>query len=236
MIPKASLIAWSSRAPWPSEDQIEQDLILSRLLVEIANDQLLSNELAFRGGTCLHKLHFEEPLRYSEDLDFVRTNQRPMLGKIFDALRSIADRVGLREHRWRFPYAVDSSWWSGDAKVRTFPIEEILATKVRALCQRRKGRDLFDLWIGLDRPGVDGEEIAAGLYHYMGSRVYSYPQLVNHFETKLDDPDFAADLVALVRSIPAAYDIPAALDLVRQRIGLHLRNVPEKPASIMGSC
>jgi predicted nucleotidyltransferase component of viral defense system len=56
MIPRASLIAWSSRAPWPSEDQVEQDLILSRLLVEIASDQLLSNELAFRGGTCLHKL------------------------------------------------------------------------------------------------------------------------------------------------------------------------------------
>ena len=52
MIPRASLIAWSRRAPWPSEDQIEQDLILSRLLVEIASDRLLSKELAFRGGTC----------------------------------------------------------------------------------------------------------------------------------------------------------------------------------------
>jgi predicted nucleotidyltransferase component of viral defense system len=279
MIPRASLIAWSSRAPWPSEDQIEQDLILSRLLVEIAGHRLLSDELAFRGGTCLHKLHLDEPLRYSEDLDFVRTNQRPMLGEIFDALRSIADRVGLREHRRRFPsedsdvghiwfdapaesgastirvkieanvkestphrghilipYAVESSWWSGDAEVRTFPLEDILATKARALCQRRKGRDLFDLWIGLNRPGVDDEEIAAGLHHYMGSRVYSYPQLVNHLETKLDDPDFAADLGALARSIPVGYEIPAALDLVRQRIGLHLRNVPEKPASIMGPC
>ncbi len=103
MIPRASLIAWSARAPWPSEDQVEQDLVISRLLVEIAADPLLSKELAFRGGTCLHKLHLEEPLRYSEDLDFVRTNQRPLLGEIFDALRSISNRVGLREHRRRFP-------------------------------------------------------------------------------------------------------------------------------------
>ena len=90
-------------APWPSEDQIEQDLILSRLLVEIASDRLLSEELAFRGGTCLHKLHLEEPQRYSEDLDFVRTNQQPILGEIFDGLRAIAERIGLREHRWKLP-------------------------------------------------------------------------------------------------------------------------------------
>jgi predicted nucleotidyltransferase component of viral defense system len=278
MIPRASLIAWSSRAPWPSEDQVEQDLILSRLLIEIAGDQLLSNELAFRGGTCLHKLHLEEPLRYSEDLDFVRTNQRPMLGEIFDALRSVADRVGLHEHRWRFPsddsdvahiwfdapaesgastirvkietnvaestsyrghifipYEVESPWWSGAARVRTFAVEDILATKVRALCQRRKGRDLFDLWLGLNHPGVDGKEIAAGLHHYMGDRVYSYPQFVNHLKTKLGDADFAADLRGLVRSVPESYDIPAALDLVRLRIGLELRNVPEEPMSIMGA-
>ena len=48
MVPRASIIAWSATAPWPSEDQIEQYLILSRLLVEIASDPLLSKELAFR--------------------------------------------------------------------------------------------------------------------------------------------------------------------------------------------
>jgi predicted nucleotidyltransferase component of viral defense system len=275
MIPRASLIAWSARAPWPSEDQVEQDLIISRLLVEIAADPLLSKELAFRGGTCLHKLHLEEPLRYSEDLDFVRTNQRPLLGEIFDALRSISNRVGLREHRRRFPsqdsdvatiwfeaeaesgaatirvkvetnvvesaphrghvfipYAVESPWWSGDAEVRTFVLEDILATKVRALCQRRKGRDLFDLWIGLNRPRIDAGEIAAALCHYMQARVYSYPQLVGHLKTKLDDADFAADLRGLVRSLPDDYDIPTALELVRRRIGLKLRNVPEEPRPI----
>lgn len=275
MIPRASLIAWSARAPWPSEDQVEQDLIISRLLVEIARDPLLSKELAFRGGTCLHKLHLEESLRYSEDLDFVRTNQQPLLGEVFDALRLIADRIGLREHRRKFPsensdvatiwfdtdsessaatirvkletnvlesaphrdhifipYAVESPWWSGDAEVRTFTLEDILATKVRALCQRRKGRDLFDLWIGLSRPGVDAEEIAAALHHYMQDRVYSYPQLIGHLKTKLGDIDFAADLRGLVRSVPDDYDIPTALELVRRRIGLKLRNIPEEPMPI----
>lgn len=38
MIPRASLIAWSARAPWPSEEQIEQDLIISRLLVALLGE------------------------------------------------------------------------------------------------------------------------------------------------------------------------------------------------------
>lgn len=275
MIPRASIVAWSATAPWPSEDQIEQDLILARLLVEIASDPLLSEELAFRGGTCLHKLHLKEPQRYSEDLDFVRTNQHPILGEIFDRLRATTERIGLREHRRTFPskdsdtatmwfdadaesgaatirvkietnvvesapytqhlfipFDVSSPWWSGGAEIRTFTIEEILATKVRALCQRRKGRDLFDLWIGLNLPEVDSDQIAAALAHYMQDRVYSYPQLIGHLKTKLADPDFAADLNGLVRSIPPSYNIAEALDLVRRRIGLELRNVPDNPTPI----
>lgn len=47
--------------------------MLSRLIIEIANDDYLGDELVFRGGTCLHKLHAPEPLRYSEDLDNVRS-------------------------------------------------------------------------------------------------------------------------------------------------------------------
>jgi len=42
-----------------------------------------------------------------------------------------------------------------------------------ALCQRRKGRDLFDLWIGLNLPEVDADQITAALGHYMRDRVYS---------------------------------------------------------------
>lgn len=275
MIPRASIIAWSATAPWPSEDQVEQDLILSRLLVEIADDPLLSEELAFRGGTCLHKLHLKEPQRYSEDLDFVRTSQRPILGEVFDRLRAITERIGLREHRRTFPskdsdtatmwfdadaeseaatirvkietnvaesapytqhvfipFKVNSPWWSGSTEIRTFTVEEILATKVRALCQRRKGRDLFDLWIGLNLPGVDSGEVAAALAHYMQDRIYSYPQLVGHLKTKLGDSDFAADLSGLVRLLPLDYDIADALDLVRRRIGLELRNVPDNPTPI----
>ena len=69
MIPQAFITEWQSRAPWPQPFQIEQDLILSRLMIEIATRPPLAEEFVMRGGTCLHKLHLPEPHRYSEDLD-----------------------------------------------------------------------------------------------------------------------------------------------------------------------
>lgn len=36
MIPQTALDAWRQRAPWPNEVDIEQDLVLTRLIVEIA--------------------------------------------------------------------------------------------------------------------------------------------------------------------------------------------------------
>ncbi len=46
-----------------------------------------------------------------------------------------------------------------DCEVTTFQQEELLATKVRALYQRRKGRDLFDLWLGLTAGKADAAKV-----------------------------------------------------------------------------
>ena len=78
MIPAAHITHWAAGAPWPTRQQIEQDLILSRLIIEFACPPLLGEALAFRGGTCLHKLHLPTALRYSEDLDYVRTTAGPV--------------------------------------------------------------------------------------------------------------------------------------------------------------
>ena len=85
MIPEVVITRWSNDAPWPSRDQVEQDLVLSRLICEIANHNLLGDELVFRGGTCLHKLHLQRALRYSEDLDYVRVTAGP-IGPVFGAI------------------------------------------------------------------------------------------------------------------------------------------------------
>jgi predicted nucleotidyltransferase component of viral defense system len=264
VIPRTEITHWSAGAPWPSDLQVEQDLILSRLIVEIANHDLLGAELAFRGGTCLHKLHLPTALRYSEDLDYVRKTQGPV-GKIVDALRDVTTNAGLEERsrkiragmatyvcrapaesggviqikietniaetrpfldRVRLPFAVASPWYAGEAGVSTFHLDELMATKLRALYQRRKGRDLFDLWHVLVALDADDERIAAGLEHYMADDAFTFPQLAQNLRAKLQVDDFAADLDALVTSRPEDYAVKGAADLVMERLGSRLRNAP----------
>lgn len=65
MIPQSDIIEWSNTISWQTNEQIEQDLMISRALVEIFNDDFLANHLAFRGGTALHKLFIHPQPRYS---------------------------------------------------------------------------------------------------------------------------------------------------------------------------
>lgn len=94
MVPQAALNAWAQHAPWQDELDIEQDLILSRSIIEIANHPLLGDALAFRGGTSLHKLHVDQPWRSSNDLDYVRTNHGP-LKEIMAAVRETMHDIDL---------------------------------------------------------------------------------------------------------------------------------------------
>lgn len=70
MIPHANILAWSENAPWITDAQIEQDLVLSRILIEIFSDPFVRKELSFRGGTALHKLFFERPLLARHNLPY----------------------------------------------------------------------------------------------------------------------------------------------------------------------
>jgi len=71
MIQHTHLTAWQTHAPWPKRSQIEQDLRLSRGVVAIFADSVLSEHLAMRGGTVLHKAHLAPAARYSQDIDLV---------------------------------------------------------------------------------------------------------------------------------------------------------------------
>jgi predicted nucleotidyltransferase component of viral defense system len=265
MIPAAHITAWAAHAPWPNDSDIEQDLILSRVMVEIALHELLGPELALRGGTCLHKLHLSEPLRYSEDLDYVRSTEGG-IGPYLDALRELVTGIGLEEHGREFseqmvhmifdtdatdgsrririkietntreikpcfdrvshPYEVTSPWWSGKARLRTFELAELMGTKLRALYQRRKGRDLFDLWHVLAAADVDDARVIKAYYHYIGDDEFTFPELARNLDAKLDDAGFRADLNDLVTEPPSEYKLEEAADLVMERLGSRLKNAP----------
>ena len=96
MINRTAIQQWSEHAPWIDNAQIEQDLIICRALVSIFSDEFLASQLAFRGGTALHKLYLSPQPRYSEDIDLVQITPGPIkaimyrLGEVLDWL---PDRV-----------------------------------------------------------------------------------------------------------------------------------------------
>jgi predicted nucleotidyltransferase component of viral defense system len=206
MIPKADIVAWRQVAPWVSDAQVEQDLIIGRALVSMFQNAFLSEQLAFRGGTALHKLYFNPARRYSEDIDLVQIVPGP-IGGLLDALQEILNaflgkprrnqkensailtyrmdsegppvvplrlkvEINTREHFTvlgfhKRPFRVGSRWFTGECGITTFEFEELLATKVRALYQRRKGRDLFDLWYGLKEGKADAVKVVKLFKKYM---------------------------------------------------------------------
>ena len=78
MINRTAIQQWSEHAPWIDNAQIEQDLIICRALVSIFSDEFLASQLAFRGGTALHKLYLSPQPRYSEDIDLVQITPGPI--------------------------------------------------------------------------------------------------------------------------------------------------------------
>ena len=99
MIPHDYITAWRAEAPWVQDFQVEQDLIISRALVELFSHPDLKDALAFRGGTALYKLHLKPAARYSEDIDLAQTRAEPA-GSMMGVLREVLD-PWLGTPRWK---------------------------------------------------------------------------------------------------------------------------------------
>lgn len=265
MIPRAHITAWRSKAPWSTDAQIEQDLVICRAVVDLFSDELLAREVAFRGGTALHKLHLTPPGRYSEDIDLVQVNAGPF-GPVMDAVRARLDRwlgkpqwkqgegrvtffyrfesetkpitplrlkveTNTREHFCvlgprKARFQVDSPWYSGAADVLTYEPEELLGTKLRALYQRKKGRDLFDLSEALTRlAGLDPEKVVTCFKRYLegdGHRV-TRAEFEKNLAQKIDDKVFLSDVPPLL-ALGVSFEPAAALERVREAF---LSRLPE---------
>lgn len=129
--------------------------------------------------------------------------------------RSLARRLGWLLDRFRDDL---------DPEPLRAHAEELLATKLRALYQRSKGRDLFDVWLGLTILEADPEQITAGLHHYMRDAAFSFPELRDNLTAKLANHSFLHDLDTLLASTPPAYKPRQAADILMRELGAKLRN------------
>jgi predicted nucleotidyltransferase component of viral defense system len=80
--------------------------------------------------------------------------------------------VNTREHQplyalKAYPFEVANDWYQAKAEIVSFEPEELFGTKLRALLQRHKNRDLFDLNEGLLQLGLDCDRVIACFQHYL---------------------------------------------------------------------
>lgn len=93
--------------------------------------------------------------------------------------------------------SVKSSWWTGYADIPVFQVEELCATKLRALYQRSKGRDLFDLWLALTELEVDPKVVVHAFEAYRPEGL-TRRLMERNLEAKLMDQEFCHDCDALI--------------------------------------
>jgi len=121
----------------------------------------------------------------------------------------------------KFPFEVKSSWFTGSCNITTYRLEELLGTKLRALYQRRKGRDLYDVYKALIQvPELDTHAILQCYQEYMKFVVSQLPtrkQFIQNMEAKMLDAEFRGDTVALIRP-DEKYNQEEAYELVKTEI------------------
>lgn len=98
------------------------------------------------------------------------------------------------------PFEMKSSWYSGSCTLKTYSLNELMGTKLRALYQRKKGRDLFDLYLAL--PRVDVPTIVRVWREYMEFRDGEVPtakQFAMNMDEKMALNDYLGDVAPLLR-------------------------------------
>jgi predicted nucleotidyltransferase component of viral defense system len=251
------VLAHQALVPWPELYQVEQDLLLSLSMRAIFEDAFLSDQVAMRGGTVLHKVHLAPAARYSEDIDLVVVGERPeghirkalmrvlrpVLGKekssawatLRLAVRNAAKpsrilrctykvpsvvapereltvevetNVSERLPKYalqRLPFEVDFRGQRLQSTLVSYNINEMLGTKMRALFQRKRGRDLFDLYWALTTQSalpVTVGDIVSAFQHYIREEDTRVPraEFVAHLRSCVDDrAGFCTDMLPLLR-------------------------------------
>ncbi len=265
MIPQDYITEWREKAPWLQLYQVEQDLVICRALVDIFSRSVLKENLAFRGGTALFKLHMPAA-RYSEDINLVQVMAGP-IGPLMDGIRealtpwlgepkwkqtqgrvtfryrfeseegvplNLKVEINSREHYsiygfQKHPFAVQSRWFSGAAEILTYDLEELLGTKLRALYQRKKGRDLFDLWHAFNDSGCTpvADRIVEAFLKYMehGGHQVTRALFEQNLLEKREDPQFAGDIRPLLRA-DVDWDFDRAFEFVMDTLMSRLPGYP----------
>jgi predicted nucleotidyltransferase component of viral defense system len=119
------------------------------------------------------------------------------------------------------PFAFPFRGEAVQTRVKGFDIHEMLGTKMRALFQRKRGRDLFDLYWALTKSPapIKPAAIIESFQHYMKQEgaTAGRSEFIGILESHLKDRGFCADMQSLVRA-GIDYDPQAAGRCIKTRL------------------
>ena len=124
--------------------------------------------------------------------------------------------LGLKE----IPFKVENTWYSGECHLTGYELEELLGTKLRALYQRRKGRDLFDLYWAMVHGDINAEKVVQCYKKYMEFSVNKPPtqkQFLANMEEKILMKEFTDDVYLILKK-GVRYDDGEAWEMVRKEL------------------
>jgi predicted nucleotidyltransferase component of viral defense system len=184
-------------------------------LVQIENGPIkqiidgIRESLSFLGSPKVKQTVHNNTLRFTFDSEIPPINRMKL--KI---------EVNTREHFAVMGYVyksfnIENDWFTGAALLKTYSLEEMAGTKMRALYQRKKGRDLFDLYRILRSTESKINRILDSYTIYMNHVTNNLPtrkEYILNLSKKVHDPDFIGDLEALLPpgtdfNISEAYDL-----------------------------
>ncbi|MDR0830698.1 MAG: nucleotidyl transferase AbiEii/AbiGii toxin family protein [Prevotellaceae bacterium] len=133
--------------------------------------------------------------------------------------------INTREHFNVLPlveilFEVKNGWFSGTCNINCYQLEELLGTKLRALYQRRKGRDLFDLYYALTHKNIDCEKVVECFKQYIAFSVEKPPtqkQFLANMEEKITMREFIEDTF-LILNPNVDYNHETAWETVKNQL------------------
>lgn len=258
-------------------ETIEIDYVLAWVIWGLFQNELLKDNLVFKGGTALRKIYFPNytEYRYSEDLDFTAKTELPEddLREAIDSsctLAREASNIDLRLERLKsYEFAVHKAYKGrlyfigprrqrsprrlnldidcseeivlspsllslehsySDADdcrvlVSTYPLEEILAEKLRALItpERVRARHFFDVWYILLRypEKLDADEAKPIFHRKCAHKNVKFKSVADFFKPdRLDkyERDWEVSLKHLMREVPPFSRVISELRLALEHL------------------
>lgn len=171
----------------------------------------IREQLSFLGKPRIKQKENNNTIVYS----ILSEDDVPIKLKIEVNTREHISVYGLKD----FPVKLDSEWYNGETLVPTYGLDELLATKLRALYQRKKGRDLFDLWYALTHADVNANKVIKAFKHYMNEEgnAVTQKEFLENVDKKIEDADFTGDMNGLLRS-GISYNIKEAHGFVKTNL------------------